>query len=66
MLRFADQQVDVLRHNYVSDDHEAVALAHLFQHLQQEIAPVRRAQEWFPTVATPGDEVQIMVSVEAF
>ena len=31
-----------------------------------EIAPPRRAEQWFPTVTTPGDEVQIMVSVEAF
>jgi hypothetical protein len=49
-----------------SDDHESVALAHLFQNLQYEIAPPRRAEQWFSTVTTPGDEVQIMVSVEAF
>jgi len=66
MLRFADHQVDVLRHNYVSDDHESVALAHLFQNLQYEIAPPRPAEQWFPTVTTPRDEMQIMVSVEAF
>jgi len=34
-LRFADQKVNVLGHDHVTDDDELIAPAHLLQHSQQ-------------------------------
>jgi hypothetical protein len=40
-LRLADQQMKVLGHDHVSENHNAVALPHLFQHGEQQIASPR-------------------------
>ena len=38
LFRFADQQVKVLRHDHVSDDHKLVTLAGVLQDFQEKIA----------------------------
>jgi len=30
-LRFTDQEMEVIRHDYITQDHESTALAHFFQ-----------------------------------
>jgi hypothetical protein len=37
----ADQEVNVLRHDDVPDDHSLVAPTHIFQHLEEQFAAVR-------------------------
>jgi hypothetical protein len=53
----------MFRHDHVSNDHEAVAPAHLFHDLQEQIAILRHAQQWTSLVATGGDEVKISSAV---
>ena len=62
---FRDQQVDVLRHDDVPDDHEPVALAGLLQHGEEAITAERRAQKRQSPVTRTGDKVQVMSAVGA-
>lgn len=39
-LRFADQQMEMCGHDDVTDDHEVVAAANLFESLQEQAADV--------------------------
>jgi len=64
LLRFADQQVDVLRHDHVTYDNETVALPYLFEDAQEQITP-RAAQPALPMIATASDEVQMLGAVIA-
>jgi hypothetical protein len=64
-LWFADQQVDVLRHDYEAYDYEGIALPHLFEHTQEQITPPGTAQPPLPMIATAGDEVQMLSAVVA-
>jgi hypothetical protein len=43
LLRFADQEVNVLRHNHVTGNDELIPPAHLLQHSQQQVAAARSA-----------------------
>jgi hypothetical protein len=55
----------VLRHDYVSLDHEAILLARFFQDAQEKIAALGRAQLRLAVVATAGDEMQVLTTVVA-
>jgi hypothetical protein len=55
--------MDVLRHDDVSQNDEAIAAAHFLQHVQEEIASVRGAEKGLATIATGGDKVQIAGAV---
>ena len=63
LLRFADQQVKMLRHDDVSDDDELVLLSNLLQHLEKQIASPRGSEERLSTVTTASDEVQVVVAI---
>ncbi len=65
-LRFADQEVNVLGHDHVTDDHELIARAHLLQHSEQQVATVRRAEQRLLPITTTSDEMQVSSAVEAF
>src|SRR5216684_2014166 len=65
-LRFADQEVNVLGHDHVTDDHELIARAHLLQHSEQQVATVRRAEQRLLPITTTSDEMQVSSGVEAF
>jgi hypothetical protein len=43
MLRLSDEQVDMLRHDNVSHDHELITAAYLLEYLKEEIAIARCA-----------------------
>src|SRR5579864_4358364 len=62
---FTDKQMDVLRHDDVSDQDELVAAADLLEHTQKEVAVARTAQQWLTLVAAGSDEVEIAGSVVA-
>jgi len=62
---FTDEQMDVLRHDDVSDQDESVAAPYLLEHTQKKVAVARIAQQWLTPVAAGGDEVEITGSVVA-
>ena len=58
-VRFAHQEMEVLGHNYVSQNHEKIALTHLLEHRQEEIAETCTGQVRPPVITTAGAEVQV-------
>ena len=66
MLRFANQQMNVLRHDHIADHHEAIPLPDLFQDLQKQIAATSRSQPRLPVIATASEKVEMLVPVIAF
>jgi hypothetical protein len=64
-LRFADQKVKVLGHDHVSHHHKFVGDAGLFQDLQEQSAPGRRAQSRTPLIATARDQMKVLRTVVA-
>jgi hypothetical protein len=63
--RFADEQVDVFRHDHVAEQPEFVPRTHLVEYFYKPIACASRTQEWAATVTTKRNEVEIASSVEA-
>ena len=61
---FAQQQVDVFRHDDVADHLEFVLRARVLRNSEKQIAPARREQ-WQAAKAGEGDEVQVTVAVVA-
>ena len=53
LLRFANQQMNVLGHDHVADDHELISAPDSLKNGEKQIA----------TVATAGDEMQVSASV---
>src|SRR5581483_2357598 len=66
LFGFADQKVNMIRHDHISDNHEPITLTHLLQHLKKEIATLCASQKRSSSITTPGDEMQIVVSVKPF
>jgi len=65
-LRFADQQMEVFRHDHVAEHNKAVALPDFFQKVEQQVATAGSAQQGKSAVTTAGDEVQIVGTVVTF
>ena len=65
LLRFADQQMNVLRHDYIADHDEAIALPNLFEDAQEKITAPCVAQPGLAMVATASDEVEMLGAVVA-
>jgi hypothetical protein len=63
--RLTDEQVNVIGHDNVTRESEAVAVAHLAQNLHKQISGVGRGKQRQPSVATASDEVQVAQSVAA-
>ena len=63
--RFADEQVNVIGHDYVTRKSEAVAVAHLVQNLHKQIPGVRGGKQGQPPIAAASDKVQVAQSVAA-
>ncbi len=59
LVRFADQEMEVLGHDYISQNHETIALTHLLEDRQEEIAATCTGQVLPPVITTAGDEVQV-------
>ena len=59
LVRFADQEMEVLGHDYISQNHETIALTHLLEDRQEEIAATCTGQVLSPVITTAGDEVQV-------
>jgi hypothetical protein len=63
ILRFANQQMEVFRHDYIAEHDKAVASPYFFQKVEQQVAAAGDAQQGEPAVTTAGDEVQIAGAV---
>ena len=59
----ADQQMNVIGHDDISDDHEMVALADLLKNLEEQVATAGVSQLGLPMITAAGEEVQMIVSV---
>jgi len=57
-FRFADEQMYVLGHYYVSCDVAAVPTAHALEFSLECLARNHRIEEWHPAITTECDEVQ--------
>jgi hypothetical protein len=57
-LRFSDEQVDMLGHQYVSGDHELILLPDSFQFVLEDGVCVGSRQERKSVITTEGDEVE--------
>jgi hypothetical protein len=58
--------MNVLRHDYIADHHEAIALPNLFEDAQEQITAPGATQPGLPMmIATAGDEVQMLGAVVA-
>ena len=58
-LRLTDQQMNMLRHDDISGDVEAVLAACLLQRELETSLGMWRSQEWLPAITTEGHEVQV-------
>jgi len=64
-LRFADEQVKVFGHDHVSQNHDPVAAAYLFEHCKEKIAVPDGGEERLPLETATGNEVEIIGAVVA-
>jgi hypothetical protein len=58
--------VDVLGHDYVSDDYEVVTPADLLEDFQEPVSVGWVFQKWKAVVTTEGYEVEVTFSVVTF
>lgn len=63
VLRLADEQVNVFRHDDISGNDELISPARLLQDGEKQISTARRAQHGLPPVTTAGDEMQVSGAV---
>ena len=58
-LRFADKQMEVLRHDNITENDEMISAARRFQNSQEKITTAGITEEWPTLIATRCNEVQI-------
>jgi hypothetical protein len=63
--RFAEEHVNVLGHDDISGQGESVAVAHSAENLHEEIPGARGSEQGESTVATAGNEMQVVLTVAA-
>ena len=64
-LGFAEEKMDMLRHDYITDNDKLMALADLLHNLEEEIAGVGCAEEGTALIATCGNKVGVPRAVVA-
>lgn len=64
-LRFTQQEMNMLGHDYVAHDHKTIAPPNLLQDLEKQVAIQRAAEQWTALVATLGDEVEVSGAIVA-
>jgi hypothetical protein len=58
-LRFADEKMNVLRHNHISDHDKLVTTSDLVKDFQQPVAAARLTEHRRAMIAAAGDEVEM-------
>jgi hypothetical protein len=66
VLRFANQQVKMLGHDYITDYHKLIPLPGLFQYLDKQVAPPRCSKQRTSPVKAASDEVEVAPCIVAF
>jgi len=61
--RLADEQMDVLRHDDITHQGEAVAVAHLAKNMDENISGANRTQKRQASIAGERNEMQMTVSI---
>ena len=64
-LRFANQQMNVFRHDNIAGDHELISPSGLFQDVSEKIPPSRGVQKRQPMIAGAGDKVPVTLTVNS-
>jgi len=64
-FRLAEQQVDVLGHDDIAHHNEMIAVAHVLQHFNEQVASGGESEQRAALVTTGGDVVQVTLAVEA-
>ena len=64
-IRLADQQMNMFRHHYITDQREIVALANFIQNLEKEIPSPLRAQQRRAAITTACNKVQLAQPIAA-
>ncbi len=64
-LRFAEQQVDVLGHDHVTNYHEMVSPAYALQDMKQQVAILCSCEQRQSLITTGGNEMEISRTVVA-
>ncbi len=62
-LRLGEEKMDMLGHDYVTDNHKAMALPDLLHDFKEEVAGARRAEKGLKAACS--DEVGVSRAVEA-
>ncbi len=57
LLRFANQKVNMFRHDHVTNHDKLIASAHLLQNSKKQIATARSAEQLLPPITTARDEM---------
>jgi hypothetical protein len=60
-----DEQMKVLRHDHLSQDHKVITHPRLFHNAQKELTPPRAVEPTVPLITTARDEVEVSVMIEA-
>lgn len=63
--RFADQQMDMIRHENVTDNPQLEACAHLAENTYSNIFVFDRSEEFAPLVASERNEMEILAASDA-
>ena len=64
LLRFTDQQVNVVRHHDIADHDELIPLPYSFEHFQKQVAAAATGKPRLSAIATAVDEVQMIGAIE--
>jgi len=64
-LRFADEQIKVFGHDYVSQNYDSVAAPHGFEHGKENVAVTDGGEERLPLETTTGNKMKIAGAVVA-
>jgi hypothetical protein len=57
--------MNVIGHDDVAYDHEAITLADFFEHCEEQIASLRTSEPALPVITTTSDEVQLVGAIKA-
>jgi hypothetical protein len=59
LLRFADQQMNMVGHHHITDNDERITLSDLLQHSEKQVAAAPRAEQGPSAIATASNEMKI-------
>jgi hypothetical protein len=64
-FRLGEEKMDMLRHDYVTDDYKLMTLADLFHNFEEEIASARRPEKGTALITTCSNKVRVSGAIVA-